>query len=488
MHRIFLKTVCIGIVSFFSQGIFAQSYPPLDNQKIDGYKSVWFRLGQPSQYGDKYSGGMGTYTAKHIPLAIYAPEVKKTFFVYGGMAEGRTTSADASKNPKGAYGNYLLCMAGCFDHQTGTVSKPVVVYDKRGVFDPHDNPAIAMDADGYVWVFVSGRGRGRTGFGYRSSQPYSIDAFEQMFEDERTYPQPKYIPGKGFLHLFTKYTGVRLLYFSTSPDGRTWTEHRQLAAIKRPEDKNGGHYQISDQHGEKIVFFFNWHPNGGVDKRTNIYYLQTADFGETWTKVDGTPVNVPVTEVNSPTLIREFFSKDENVYIKDVAFDEKGYPMALYVSGKGHQPGPDNGLKEWQVIYWNGKEWENSVVTTSDHNYDTGSIWTDGKKWTVIAPTENSPQPWGCGGELVLWQSVDKGKNWKKVKQITRNSPRNHNYVREVVNGVDPFRYFWSDGNPDEPSISLLYFGDSKGNVWQLPYNMTEEHQKPALLSKSKSK
>lgn len=265
------------------------------------------------------------------------------------------------------------------------------------------------------------------------------------------------------------------MYFNTSPDGVNWSEHKQLAAIKREGDKNGGHYQISGQYGDKIVFFFNWHPDGNVDLRTNIYYMQTTDFGKTWTKVDGTPLDTPVTEVDSPALLKEFFSKGQNVYIKDVAFDEKGNPMALYLSGKGYQPGPDNGLKEWQVIYWNGTEWENHKIATSDHNYDTGSIWADKKQWTVVAPTENGPQQWGGGGELVIWKSRDKGKIWKQEKQVTTDSPRNHNYVRKVVNGKDPFIYFWADGNPNELSESLLYFGDSKGNVYPLPYKMTGE-------------
>lgn len=459
----------------------AQEYPSMNNQKVDGYKGIWFTLGQFSQYGDKYSGGLGTYTAKHIPLAIYAPEVDKTFFVYGGIAEGRKSNSDLATHKGKDHGGYLLCMAGCYDHKTKTVSKPTVVYDKKGVFDPHDNPSICMDKDGYLWVFVSGRGRTRPGFIYKSSKPYDIDSFDLVREDEMTYPQPKYIKGKGFLHLFTKYMGTRLLYFNTSADGYTWTEHKQLAAIKRPEDKNGGHYQISGQWGDKIVFFFNWHPNGNVDLRTNIYYMQTTDFGKTWTKVDGTPVKVPVTEVQNPTLLREFFSKGQNVYVKDVAFDQKGNPVALYVSGKGHQPGPQNGLKDWQVIYWNGSEWENHKITTSDHNYDSGSLWVDGNRWTVIGPTENGPQQWGGGGELVMWESTDKGKTWKRRKQITKNSPRNNNYVRKVMNGVDPFMYFWADGNPAEKSQSLLYFGDSKGNVYPLPYNMTEDK---ALIKK----
>jgi len=466
---IFIFTFVFAVISMSAQS--------LNNHKIDGYQSIWFTLGQFSEYGDKYSGGLGTYTAKHIPLAIYAPEVRKTFFVYGGIAEGRKSEAD--KPGHADYGNYLLCMAGCYDHKTGTVVKPTVVHDKDGIFDPHDNPALAMDSDGYLWVFVSGRSRNRPGLIYKSGKPYDIETFDKVLEDERTYPQPKYIPGKGFLHLFTKYIGIRLLYFSTSADGVNWSEHQQLAAIKRPGDKNSGHYQISGQLGEKIVFFFNWHPNGDVDRRTNIYYLQTTDFGKTWTKVDGTPVKTPVTEVDNPSLIKEFFSKEQNVYIKDVAFDEAGYPVALYVYGTGYKPGPTNGLKKWAVIRWNGKEWEDYEITTSDHNYDSGSIWISDGKWTVIAPTRNSPQPWGGGGELVMWESVDKGKTWNDAKQITRNSPRNHNYVRKVVNGVDPFLYFWADGNPAQISLSKMYFGNSKGEVWELPYRMTENTQKP---------
>src|SRR5690606_18124383 len=66
--------------------------------KIDGYRGIWFDLGQKSEFGSKYSGGLGTYTAKHHPLAVYAPEVNKTFFVYGGTpaADQRRLLAMAS--------------------------------------------------------------------------------------------------------------------------------------------------------------------------------------------------------------------------------------------------------------------------------------------------------------------------------------------------------------------------------------------------------
>ena len=71
-----------------------------------------------------------------------------------------------------------------------------------GVDDPHDNPSILIDPEGYIWVFVSGRGTRRPGFKYRSKKPYDISAFEQITEEEMTYPQPWYIEGSGFFHFF----------------------------------------------------------------------------------------------------------------------------------------------------------------------------------------------------------------------------------------------------------------------------------------------
>lgn len=460
MKKYFLLT-CTALILLLC-GIFGQK------QSVPGYKGIWFTLGQFSEYGDKYSGGLGTYTAKHIPMAVFSAKANKTFFVYGG-----TTHADERK---------LRCMIGCYDHTTQKVQKPVVVYDKGDVDDPHDNPTISIDNEGYLWVFVSGRGIGRPGVLLKSRNPNNIEGFDVVLQAEFTYPQPKYIQNSGFVHLFTKYTGLRELYFQTSKNGVDWAESVKLVGIKRSEDSLSGHYQISGQDGNKIGFFYNWHPNGDVDRRTNIYYIQTTDFGKTWTTVDGKSLSLPVTEVDNPSMVREFFSLGKNVYIKDIAYDSSGHPVCLYLCGIGHQPGPENGLKKWAVIFWNGSEWVNREVTTSDHNYDTGSLWVEDSVWTIIAPLENSPQPWGCGGEIVIWKSYDKGNVWVKYKHVTHNSIFNHNYVRKVVHGVDPFLYFWADGDPTTQSKSELFFGNSAGEAWKLPYEMTEVWERPKKL------
>ena len=441
----------------------------LENKKMAGYKPIWFELNQKYEYGDKYSGALGTYTAKHHPLAIYADVVDKTFFVYGG-----------TKSPKS---KHLLCMIGEFDHSSGLVSQPLVVCDKMGVDDPHDNPSILIDDQGFIWVFVSGRGKVRMGFKYKSKKPYSIEGFEKITTEEMTYPQPKKM-GSTFFNFFTKYTGVRQLYFEKSKNGILWSEDRLLAAIPEKKDQKSGHYQISAQYKEKkIGTFFNRHPNGIVDQRTDLYYLETNDMGETWKTADQKSISVPVTEKSSPSRVVDYLSLKNNIYPKDMVFDSKGRPICLYIRSKGHMPGPENQPYEWCITKWNDSQWTTHTITTSDHNYDMGSLLFFKKELYLVAPTAIGSQKWGVGGELQVWKSHDSGVHWVKEKNLTQNSQMNHSYVRKSENFKAPFVFFWAYGDAHKFSKSELFFGNLKGEIWKLPYNMEKESELPQQIN-----
>jgi hypothetical protein len=441
----------------------AEEAPNLTGQKDDGYRGIWFTLGQMGEHGDKYSGGLGTYTAKHRPLAVYSAEANKTFFTWGGGRNGE---------------RHLLILASYYDHATGEVPRPTIVHDKEGVNDPHDNGIIVLDGDGHVWVFVSGRGQRRMGFKYRSVEPYSVEKFEQVTEEEMTYPQPVWVAGRGFLHTFTKYTKGRELYWNTSRDGREWTEARKLAGM-------GGHYQVTEGKGDWVYTAFNMHPGGNVDKRTNLYFLKTDDMGETWRTADGTPVETPLEDVDSPALVRDFAAEGRLVYVKDCQFDRQGEPVLLVVTSGGYTAGPESDPRIWTIAHWKEGQWRFHDVTRSTHNYDMGQLWIeeDGALWRIIAPTEAGPQHWGTGGEMALWESRDEGASWEKVRDITRNSPLNHMYARRPVNAHRDFYALWADGNPDQMSASRLYFTNYAGNqVWRLPYDMSGAHAKPEAI------
>ena len=444
-------------LSFFIGGI-----SDAQNPNMGGYKGIWFTLGQFSEYGDKYSGGLGTYTANHIPIAIYSPEVNKTFFVYGG-----TTSKEES---------HLLIMISYYDHQKRVVPKPVIVYDKMGVNDPHDNASISIDDQGFIWVFVSGRAKARPGFIFKSTAPYSIEGFEKILQKEMTYPQPWWRKGEGFLYLFTKYTNGRELYWSTSPDGKTWAPDQKLAGM-------GGHYQVSNYDGKKLVSVFNYHPGGNVDKRTNIYLLQSDDSGKTWKTADGNTVKPPLSGPKNEALVKDYEADGKLVYINDLNFDRMGNPVILAVISNNFAPGPAGMPREWIIVHWKDGKWNFNKVCESTHNYDMGSLYIENDTWSIIGPTEAGPQKWGTGGEMALWQSKDEGISWNKIRNITRNSLYNHSYARRPLNARDDFYAFWADGDADKVSPSRLYFTNKTGDkVWMLPYDMNSDFEKPVRI------
>ena len=160
------------------------------NRKAEGFRGIWY-YNQPSgdEYVYKYSGGMGVYCAGHIPMGVYSKEADKTFFCFGGTDERNST---------------LLQSISYFDHKTGKLARPTIVFDKHTV-DAHDNAVMNLDDKGYIYIFSSSHGRTRPSAIARSEKPFDISRFKVIWEGNYSYPQPFYFPGKGFLFLHTRY-------------------------------------------------------------------------------------------------------------------------------------------------------------------------------------------------------------------------------------------------------------------------------------------
>jgi hypothetical protein len=429
----------------------------------NGYHGIWYsNQATGDEYKFKYSGGYATYPQQHMPIAIYSAAANKTFFCYGG-------STGKSKE--------LAEMVSYFDHATGQVPRPQTVLVKK-TDDAHENPTLQIDDAGHLWLFCNSHGPANNSYIFRSKQPYSIDEFEQIKRTNFSYSQPWYVPGKGFLFLHTRYTsGKRFLHWMTSPDGREWSTPTLLSAVEM------GHYQISNRRGELLATAFDYHPTPvGLNARTNIYYLQTNDMGKTWRTAAGRVVATPINEKRNDALVFDYESEHKLVYLKDINFDAAGRPVILFLTSDGFEPGPKNGARQWYTAHWTGKKWQRREFTTSDHNYDHGSLYVEDGLWRIIAATDPGPQPYGTGGEIVMWTSKDEGKSWTKVKQLTHDSKFNHTYPRRPVDANPQFYALWADGNPLERTESRLYFTDREGtHVWRLPSQMDGDFAKPEI-------
>jgi hypothetical protein len=463
------------------------------NAKDTGYRGIWY-MNQPlsNEYRFKYSGGMAVFCAKHRPFAVYCPEVRKTFFCYGGTSEDSYLKHDltATNDGQDASG-VLLHMVSYYDHTTGQVPRPTILLDKR-TKDAHDNPVIAVDDKGYLWIFSTSHGTARPSYIHRSRQPYRIDEFERVpatkIEKGRevpmtnfSYMQPWFARGQGFVAFFTRYhyPAARTACFMTSPDGVHWSEWQRLAAIDE------GHYQISTANEHKAASALNYHPRGkGLNWRTNLYYVETTDAGRSWHSANGTSLTLPLTQPQNTALVHDYEKEGLLVYLKDICFDKAQRPVILFILSKGFESGPENGPRTWTTARWTGSTWDIRPVATSGNNYDAGSLYLeeDGT-WRIIAPTDLGPQPYNPGGEMVMWTSTDGGVTWKKAGQLTTGSALNHNYARRPVHAQDGFYAFWADGHGREPSASSLYFCTKAGEVYRLPARMTEEFARPEKMN-----
>jgi hypothetical protein len=410
----------------------------------DGYRGIWY-MNQPSkdEHRYKYSGGFATYPQQHVPIAIYSPAADRTFFVYGGTTKGRRN---------------LLHMVSYYDHATGTVPRPAVLLDKR-TDDAHDNPVLLIDREGHLWIFSNAHGTSRPSWIHRSVQPGSIDAFERVLETNFSYGQPWHVPDRGILFLHTRYAAGRGLHWMSSPDGRAW----------------------SALHGARVGTAFNPHPRPvGLNARADLYYVETPDFGATWRSAGGDVLTTPLEDPAGPALVHDTRAEGLLVYLKDLQFDDDGRPVVLYLTSRGYEAGPKNAPRTFRTARWTGSAWERREAVATDHNYDYGFLVLSPARWRLLATSDPGPQAHGTGGELVLWESPDRGASWKRVRAVTRNSALNHSYPRRPLHAHPDFAALWADGDAHAPSASSLYFTNAEGDrVWRLPARMEGDSARP---------
>jgi hypothetical protein len=432
-------------------------------KNANGFKGIWY-MNQPSgdEYVYKYSGGLAVYPANHRPFAIYAKAVDKTFFCFGGTDDGNST---------------LLHNVSYFDHKSKKVANPVTLLDKKTT-DAHDNPVISIDERGIIWIFSTSHGINRPSYIHRSKKPYDISDFETVAATEIvngkevpfnnfSYFQVYPIRGKGFIALFTKYNkaGQRVIGFNTSSDGQRWNEWKIIAHIEE------GHYQVSTESNGKVGVAFDYHPKGkGLNYRTNLHYLETSDFGESWQNIHGEKAQLPLTNSKNLAVVHDYASEKMNCYLLDITFDKKLKPAILVIPSKGFEAGPANNPRNWTLFRFKDSGWQKSVITSSDSNYDMGSVYVESdQKLRVIGPTVDGPQAYNPGGEVAMWLSKDGGKSWRKEKQLTNQSAMNHSYVRRPTYAHPDFYGIWADGHGRKPSESNIYFTNAKGEVFKLP-------------------
>ena len=427
-----------------------------------GYRGIWFTLGQKTRIRRQILRRAGHLHGQ--PRA------------HGHLREGgrqdvlRLRRRQAGQAPPAGHGLLLRsrARAWCRGRPSSTTS--------RASNDPHDNPSLCIDPQGLYWVFVERPGASAAGLHLpQHASPTASTQFELICEREITYPQPRWIEGQGFLHLFTKYT----------QRPRTLLEHQP-----RRQDLDAG--PEVRRH------------RAGITRPATS--AATACSPPSTCTPAATSTSEPISTSSRPTTWAALgeTSAGERSKCRLVEPDEPRPGARLpgrEAAGLHPRPGPRSPRPAGDPLHHRppvssparkairaggplriGRATAGSIaeVTRANHNYSTGSLYIEDGQWRIIGPTERGPQPIGAGGEVAIWASTDEGKTWAKERDVTRDSPMNHNYVRRPVNAHPDFYAFWADGNPDKFSPSRLYFTNRAGDkVWQLPYDMQSDFARP---------
>jgi hypothetical protein len=430
-----------------------QQFSVTQFKTVSGFNGMPFGLGQTSNLDvnadgilddvDKYSGNMATYSAKHSPNAVkkgvftyftYSGEVALDGFESGNSNIGTTAAvgcvrADASQPFKNAQGTgpALGIYVSRYNHVTGRVAKPVLVHMKC-TNDPHENAVINVDANGYIYVLVSGRGQGRGNFIFRSSSPHSIDGFIDFTPAMDNYVDHfndlAEAAGRGRPFIGDAYRGINYpkMYWVDEPDGEslgyfrliytiycqmneseTCRYNRQVYSARMHVDESKasiqgitplaaykGHYAVANGKDRDIVVAFNVHPNNELDNRTNIYYMHSIDGGETWLNARNQEVTLPITRSTDlhSVAVREYYDPQtlgaiqQRIYMKDVNFVGTGLnkrPSILYVGSLSIDHLPSKTVDHYLAkARWTGNAWMQRRLTNAvDHNYSSGMLFLD---------------------------------------------------------------------------------------------------------------
>lgn len=434
---------------------------PADNEPSQG---VWYTPGTfkgyargvtdcpPEKYAcvypgkqTVYSGPMATYCAWHRPMAVYSPEVDKTFFVFG----------NPENSPAISY----------YDHWQKTFAAPVVLGTNPDG-DAHRNPTLLIDGNGIITVFFGAHFHPTRVV--RSKLAYDIAEWKAAAPiGERTsYPQPwELTPGE----IFVSYRSSPPAWCCRkSTDGaKSWSPETKLINF-------AGTSIYAVTIAETLPFprkiHMAWSRMGGGTpeeirtkalwaRRYNVYYACSDDGGTTWKRSDGREYELPIDERQAEKV---FDSAAHGVWLKDIQLDSQGMPCLLFVDGnvRTYQC-------MWKTALLSPDGWVVSDVAKSDHMYDAGALvlLSDGD-FRVWGPTAAS-QPYEDGGEIEEFQSTDHGGTWAKIKPLTAGSRYSHNQVKTVFNHQKgDFRALWSYGDSNYPpatrNVHLLFHGEGR--------------------------
>ena len=435
---------------------------------IDWWNANYLKRRQ-IQFGTSHSEVPADGTCDFELQTGYGVEIASNAVVNEGLGHsnrGICTAYDSGASPARWYtyccwhgltevGHYN-CWVRRYDHYTGTWGTAVDICQSASVSDTHYVPSIAVDGDGYLWIFY---GSHDSVCEYRkSTSAYSVTSWgsEQSFAGVAfTYPRPE-TDSSGNIWLFgrgnvapppqgdtVEYAG----YFKYTLSTTTWSSWKVIADYSDTADRQypsqagsvySGGFCVDEDDRIHVVLCW-WEGYGGTPNKGYAMTHMWSDDGDDWYQF--TPSKPVVGELVAATdtaparLVSHgaYAAADKLLQTSNIA--NGPWPInnghALCVDSRGYPhfvtPWVDDGTwaNHWgpcelYITSWSGSAWGNTNLTTEVSGpdmmyYRSGcGIYADNTQQRVYAYAFCEPDVVDdyFGGELYRWTGTNWGTSW----------------------------------------------------------------------------
>lgn len=329
-----------------------------------------------------------------------------------------------------------------FDHRKKQFSSIYTVDDLYPDFrveaiDDHNSPSLMILPNGEILIFYVVHDVENSFFLKKSQKPEDIRFWSKRVnlankkeKNFYNYPQPKRLDNGRLFLFFRKgsFYQSKEYYKYSDNNGQTWSDSIGIVDFGKI-----GVYAFLYQRKNSLFLAWNLGKDGYPPK-FNLYYAYSSDGGENWLTVDKQKLTTPITD-KEKTLVLD--SENRPLYIRDLIIDHQNYPRILY----SFDNDPHHKLK---VIYWDGKRWQDKIITESKLLYNGRHFFSGGGVFDPKSLNRVAISKFRDKLEIEIWRFDN--KNWLKEKSITQNSLFDNFYPQFVENYHQELSLFWAYG------------------------------------------
>jgi len=322
-----------------------------------------------------------------------------------------------------------------YHHDTGEWDDEVFL---GSVYDNHGGPALAVDSNGYLYVFYDGH---HTTLKWRkSTNPNDASSWTDAEAVPNQAIDPTYpsvvVDSSNNIHLIYRgdqTTDCKLYY--QKYNGSSWSAATTLAedsSSLTPEYSCSIAIDSNDVLHVGVHFFDN-----SANKGKKAGYMKSDDGGSTWKKSDGTTYTLPITYSTLETV-----ETGDDLRLGNIAVDSDGHPF--FVVHRLH-----NSPKDGQFWRYNGTSWVGTTLSISGKDlYPSSTTFLNG----IIYVFLHVGSSWNANDcEVYMFYSSDNGSTFTS-KQISTTDSSNANWLSNAeqkngANTLSEMRVMWTHGS-----------------------------------------